>query len=305
MGAALINLSCLSDELVMKGKLLSSEPMAAHTSWRVGGPADNYYVPVDLEDLSMFLAELCVDEQIFWLGLGSNILVRDGGIRGTVIAAKGVLNEMVMKALGMKVGAGLTCAKAARFSARNGKSGAEFLAGIPGTIGGALTMNAGAFGSEMWNIVSSVETINRKGELRVRSAADFETRYRFVNIANDEWFISANLILADEDIGEARFNIRELLAQRAASQPIGELSCGSVFRNPEGDFAARLIESCGLKGMSIGAAKVSEKHANFIINSGSANAADIEELILHIKKVVLEQCQVDLQTEVRIVGEAL
>ena len=303
MDSALINSPCLSNELVMKGKLLSNEPMAAHTSWRVGGPADRYYVPFDLEDLSVFLAELDDDEQIFWLGLGSNLLVRDGGIRGTVIATLGVINELILQAPGMKVGAGVTCARAARFSAAKGKSGAEFLAGIPGTIGGALTMNAGAFGSEMWNIVSSVETINRQGELQVRSAADFETRYRFVNIAKDEWFVSANLILTDENTDDARSNIRELLAQRAASQPIGELSCGSVFQNPEGDFAARLIESCGLKGMAIGAARVSEKHANFIINSGPASAAEIEKLILHIQEVVLEKCQIELQTEVRIVGE--
>jgi UDP-N-acetylmuramate dehydrogenase len=184
--AELSNSSCLSNDLVMKGKLLSNEPMAAHTSWRVGGPADSYYMPVNLEDLSVFLSELRDEEKVFWLGLGSNLLVRDGGIRGTIIATKGVLNEMELKASGMKVGAGLTCAKAARFSASKGKRGAEFLAGIPGTIGGALTMNAGAFGSEMWNIVSSVETINRQGEIQVRSAADFEARYRFVNIANDE-----------------------------------------------------------------------------------------------------------------------
>ncbi len=305
METALIDRTCSSDVPAMRGTLLRDEPMAAHTSWRTGGRAARYYVPADIDDLSLFLSRLEDDEVILWVGLGSNLLVRDGGVKGTVIAITGILNELILQASGVKVGAGLSCAKAARFSAGHGMTGAEFLAGIPGTIGGALAMNAGAFGSEMWDIVTNVETINRRGEKKLRQAGEFETAYRSVNIASDEWFVSAELKLQNDKDQVARSNIRELLAKRAASQPTGELSCGSVFRNPQDDYAARLIESCGLKGKTIGGARVSEKHANFIINTGTASATDIENLILHIQKTVQEQCRVELQTEVHIVGESL
>ncbi len=292
-----------SGELIMRGTLLHDESMANHTSWRTGGKVDRYFIPADIDDLSLFLSQQQDDEDVLWLGLGSNLLVRDGGFRGTAIAVTGVLNEMILHGSELKAGAGLTCAKVARFSAAQNKSGAEFLAGIPGTIGGALAMNAGAFGAEMWDIVSSVETINRQGERRLRQASEFEIAYRSVNIAADEWFTSAELKLHNDKNQTARSNIRELLNERAASQPIGEFSCGSVFRNPAGDFAARLIESCGLKGKKIGGACVSEKHANFIINTGKASAADIEKLIMHIQKKVRDECDVELRTEVCIVGE--
>lgn len=304
MEAALIETTYESGDLVMRGTLLHDEPMSTHTTWRTGGTAERYYIPADIDDLSLFLSQLDDDEAIHWLGLGSNLLVRDGGFKGTVIAGTGVEGEINLQLPGMKVGAGLTCAKAARFSARNGLSGAEFLAGIPGTIGGALAMNAGAFGGEMWDIVDSVETISRVGKIQVRRPDEFAVAYRFVNIAPDEFFISAILKLESDEKQLARSNIRDLLAQRAASQPLGEHSCGSVFRNPEDNYAARLIEACGLKGKSIGGAYVSEKHANFIINTGSASATDIETLIVQIQEVVFEKCQVDLQTEVRIVGES-
>ena len=302
--AVLIETTNTSGGLAMRGTLLRDEPMTAHTSWRTGGKAERYFIPADIDDLSLFLSQQGSGERILWIGLGSNLLVRDGGIKGTVIAITGVFNEMTLHASGLKAGAGLTCAKAARFSAANGFSGAEFLAGIPGTVGGALAMNAGAFGGETWDIVNSVETINRQGERRVRQASEFEIGYRSVNIADDEWFVSAELELRSDPKEAARANIRELLAHRAATQPLGESSCGSVFRNPEGGYAARLIESCGLKGKRIGGACVSEKHANFIINTGAASAADIEKLILHIQETVQEKCHVKLQTEVRIVGES-
>lgn len=292
-----------SNDYVLRGSLLRNESMAQHTSWGTGGEAECFYVPLDIDDLSFYLSQLEDDEEVFWLGLGSNLLVRDGGIKGSVIAINGVLNEMTLNGTELNVGAGLACAKAARFSAANGFSGAEFLAGIPGTIGGALAMNAGAFGGEMWDIVKTVETISRKGVRKVRQSNEFEIAYRSVNIAADEWFISAKLELHNDNEKTARLNIRELLAQRASSQPMGERSCGSVFRNPEGDFAARLIDECGLKGKRIGGACVSEKHANFIINTGGASAADIEKLILHVQDAVREKYQIELQTEVRIVGE--
>jgi UDP-N-acetylmuramate dehydrogenase len=302
-GANLIESGNDSKNLIVRGKLLLAEPMNQHTSWATGGSADRFFVPRDIEDVSLFLSQLDDKEEITWLGLGSNLLVRDGGIRGSVIAVSGVLNDMSLHGSELTVGAGLACAKAARFSAGKAKTGAEFLAGIPGTIGGALAMNAGAFGSEMWDIVVSVETIDRRGARKLRSADEFEVGYRSVNIAADEWFISAKLKLKNDEDKLARANIRELLAQRSNSQPLGERSCGSVFRNPDGDYAARLIELCGLKGKRIGGACVSEKHANFIINTGAATSTDIESLILFIQEQVLRKFDVHLQTEVRIVGE--
>ena len=288
----------------LHGALSYQEPMARHTSWRVGGAADRFYVPADRNDLAVFLSTLAADEPLVWLGLGSNLLVRDGGIRGTVIGLGGVLNDVSCAGDGrVLAGAGVACAKVARFAARNGLSGAEFLAGIPGTIGGALAMNAGAFGSEMWELIGRVEVIDRAGKTRHRSRDEFEPAYRSVTMPQEEWFIGAELALTAGDADKGQQKIRELLARRAASQPMGEFSCGSVFRNPPGDYAGRLIEACGLKGRVMGQARVSDKHANFIINEHGARAADIEALILHIQQVVKMQQQISLEPEVRIVGE--
>ncbi len=292
-----------SDYLVMRGTLLHDEPMSAHTSWRAGGPADRYFVPADIDDLSMFLAQLDSSETIYWVGLGSNLLVRDGGIRGTVISVTAVLDEMKLLNSAIEVGAGLSCAKAARYAAKHNLSGAEFLAGIPGTIGGALAMNAGAFGTEIWDLVTEVKTISRTGKILNRGLDDFEVAYRSVKRPLDEYFVSATLQLKPDVNSTAASNIRSLLSQRAQSQPIGTHSCGSVFRNPKDDYAARLIEQCGLKGYRVGDAEISTKHANFIINSGSATAEDIETLIYLVQDKVEEKFNVRLQTEVCIVGE--
>jgi UDP-N-acetylmuramate dehydrogenase len=289
----------------LRGELRLNEPLARHTSWRVGGPADRFYIPVDGDDLEHFLAQLPEDEEVTWLGLGSNMLVRDGGVRGTVVAVKNVLDEISEVGDGvLQVGAGAPCARVARNTVKAGYTGAEFLIGIPGTMGGALAMNAGAFGTETWDIVTEAETINRRGGRRRYTRADLEVGYRTVNLPAGEWFISAWLRLARaaDDSGQER--IRELLSQRAATQPMGEHSCGSVFRNPPGDHAARLIQECGLKGSRIGGACVSEKHANFIINDGEASAADIEQLIERIAETVDDQFGIKLEKEVRIIGEA-
>ncbi len=288
----------------LRGCLLENEPMARHTTWRVGGPAERYYQPADLDDLMVFLAQLPAAEPLFWLGLGSNLLVRDGGIRGTVVITSGLLNEIALQSDGrVRVEAGVACAKVARFCARQGLVGAEFLAGIPGTMGGALAMNAGAFGGETWPLVAAVETLDRRGRLRVRTAEDFEVGYRSVSGPQGEWFVAAHLNLMAGDVEASSAHIRSLLDRRNQSQPIGQPSCGSVFRNPTGDYAARLIEACGLKGVCIGGACVSEKHANFIINTGSATAAEIEALIEHVRATVLAQHGVALVHEVHIVGE--
>ncbi len=288
----------------LRGNLKLNEPMSRHTSWRVGGPAERYYEPADIEDLAEFLAGLPGNEPLMWVGLGSNLLVRDGGIRGTVIMTSGLLNEIDLLDEGLiRAEAGVACAKVARFCARQQLVGAEFLAGIPGTMGGALAMNAGAFGGETWQHVAAVETIDRFGKRHLRQPDEFEVAYRRVIGVTGEWFVAAHLRLHRGDTDTATARIKELLERRGASQPIGLPSCGSVFRNPESDYAARLIEVSGLKGTCIGGACVSEKHANFIINTGKATAAEIEALIEKVAAEVKSQQDVQLVHEVHIVGE--
>ena len=298
----------------LRGEMKYNEPMSKHTSWRVGGLADQFYTPADVEDLSELLTSLPKKEFLFWLGLGSNLLVRDDGIRGTVISLKGSLSEIKLlderihenKSQSYKrleVGAGISCAKLARFCSKNNLIDGEFFAGIPGLLGGALAMNAGAFGGETWACVESVVTIDRQGEIYQHKAGDYQATYRTVTGPKDEWFISAVLKFKKGDGEKAAENIRQLLDKRAQTQPTGLPSCGSVFRNPTGDYAARLIEASGLKGKKIGGAVVSEKHANFIINADNASANDIEQLIYYVQQQVKEKQGVELQTEVKVIGE--
>ncbi len=288
----------------LRGELKINEPMAAHTTWRVGGPAQRYYIPADKADLANFLSQLPEDEPLFWLGLGSNILVRDGGLRGTVIAYFGSLNEIEYQGEGIvKVGAGLASAKVARFCAKQGLVGAEFLSGIPGAMGGALAMNAGAFGGETWELVREVEVIHRDGQLIQRKPGEYQIGYRSVVAPQSgEWFTTAWLQLREGNSEEAMVRIRALLDRRSSSQPTQQPNAGSVFRNPPGDYAARLIESCGLKGKTIGGASVSEKHANFIVNNGKASAQDIEQLIAEVAMTVKQQHGIELVREVQVVG---
>lgn len=290
----------------LRGNLLLDEPMSRHTTWRIGGPADRYYQPADIDDLAQFLQQLPENEPVFWLGLGSNLLVRDGGIRGTVIATSGVVNGLESTSdITVRAEAGVACAKVARFCARNGLTGAEFLAGIPGTMGGALAMNAGAFGGETWNIVRTVETLDHRGQRHQRKPEEYDISYRHVSGPVGEWFVAAELQLVKGDVEAGQARIKELLARRGETQPTQQPNAGSVFRNPENDYAARLIEVCGLKGVCEGAACVSEKHANFIINTGGATAADVEALIEKVATEVAEQQHVQLCREVHIVGETL
>ncbi len=287
----------------LRGELRRDEPMARHTSWRVGGPARVFYRPADAADLAAFLQQLPPEEPLLWLGLGSNLLVRDGGFPGSVIALQGRLAEIEPRP-GRRLwcGAGAACARTARVAARAGLTGAAFLAGIPGTLGGALAMNAGAFGGETWERVLEVQTIDRAGTLRRRGPEDFRVAYREVRGPEGEWFTGALLQLGQGDVAAEQAAIRALLERRAATQPTGLPSAGSTFRNPPGDHAARLIEAAGLKGCRIGGAEVSERHANFIINTGDASAADIEALIEHVQAEVERRFGVVLQPEVHRVG---
>jgi UDP-N-acetylmuramate dehydrogenase len=287
----------------LRGELRCNESLQRYNSWRVGGLARQLYVPADVDDLALFLTSLPEDEPLLWLGLGSNLLIRDGGFSGTVILMQGALNRLSVDGQTLFAEAGVACAKVARTGARAGLTGAAFLAGIPGTVGGALAMNAGAFGGETWRIVERVTTIDRAGQLRQRNANDFAISYREVGRPGEEWFVDCTLRLENGDAEAEQRAIRALLDRRAATQPTGLPSCGSTFRNPPDDFAARLIEASGLKGYRIGGAEVSPKHANFIINTGDASAADIETLIAHVRDEVERQQGVILQTECHYVGE--
>jgi UDP-N-acetylmuramate dehydrogenase len=283
-------------------RVLHDVPMAKHTSWHVGGPADLFFTPRDVMDLAAFTRQLPQAMPLLWVGLGSNLLVRDGGIRGAVISTHGALGALErLSATRIQAEAGVPCARIARQCVKWGLGPAEFFAGIPGTLGGALAMNAGAWGAETWRHVIEVDVLDRRGVRHTRKPADYDIGYRRVKGPEDEWFIGARLEF-ERAPGVNADAIRELLDKRRETQPIGEWSCGSVFTNPAGDHAARLIESAGLKGFRIGDASVSLKHANFIINHGAARAADIEALILHVQRTVEEVHHTRLETEVRIVG---
>ena len=290
----------------LRGELRFKEPMARHVTWRAGGAAARAYVPADLDDLAAFLRATRLDEPLLFVGLGSNLLVRDGGFDGTVVFLHAVLGRLTFADGLVYAEAGVAGPKVARFAANHGLAGAEFLAGIPGTVGGALAMNAGCYGGETWGIVDRVLMLDRRGNLHERRAGDFEIGYRHVGLraASDEVFAAAWLRLPAGEGAASRGRIRELLEKRIASQPLQLPNAGSVFRNPPDDHAARLIEAAGLKGMAIGGAQVSEKHANFIVNpERRATAADIESLIERVQAVVREKFGVELLREVRIVGE--
>ncbi len=313
----------------LRGVLRTGVAMARHVSWRAGGSADRVYVPADLDDFAAFVRTIPQGEPLLVVGLGSNLLVRDRGFRGTVVLLHGVLSSVALlpastpgeAPVDVSFEAGVACPKVARFAAMHGLEGAEFLAGIPGTMGGALAMNAGCYGGQTWDRVTRARLLTRDGEIIERMPDAFDVGYRHVAIARpgtpgssaaapvpvlgvDAWFIGATLRLDAGDGARSRARIKEFLSRRIATQPLQQPNAGSVFRNPNGDHAARLIESCGLKGLSIGGAEVSVRHANFIVNRGGATASDIEALIASVRERVLQQTGIELVPEVRIVGEA-
>lgn len=322
-GAAMNQVKHRAEDISLHGEMRYQEPMRRHTSWHAGGYAQRAYVPFDLADLSRFLRSHPVGEAIRMIGLGSNILVRDGGLRGTTVLLHRALNETRLSAAPdgggvIYVEAGVAAPKLARFAAQSKLDGAEFFAGIPGTIGGAIAMNAGCYGTETWDFIVSVTTVDRLGRLRERGPEDYEIGYRNVKLkASDaggppmgvetdpveEWFVAAHFAFPPGETAASERKIKELLDRRLATQPIGQPNAGSVFRNPAGHHAARLIESCGLRGLTIGGAQVSTKHANFIVNLGTASAADIENLIEKVHSVVKQQQGIELEREIRIIGE--
>ena len=289
----------------LRGEMLRDEPMSRHVSWRAGGSARRVYQPADLDDLQAFLRQVPADEPLLAVGLGSNLLVRDGGFAGTVLLMVGALTELRMEGDMVYAQAGVAGAKLARFVAGQGLCGAEFFVGIPGTLGGMLAMNAGCYGGETWGAVQRVQVLTRSGELVERTPQEYEIGYRHVALCqpSEEWFVGAWLRFAPGDVEAAKREIKALMEKRSASQPLQMPNAGSVFRNPPGQHAAKLIEGCGLKGRRIGGAEVSQKHANFIVNVGDATAADIEGLIGEVRATVLRETGVELHPEVRIVGE--
>lgn len=310
----------------VRGEVRYQESMRRHTSWHTGGYAQRAYVPLDLPDLSRFLRGYSSSEPITMIGMGSNLLVRDGGLRGTAVLMHRALNETRLSAAANGGGviyaeAGVAAPKVAKFAARNQLDGAEFLAGIPGTIGGAIATNAGCYGAETWDFIVSVTTVDRMGRLRERGPEDYEISYRSAKLKSDtarrtpsesgkaamepseEWFAAAHFVFPPGETLASERKVKELLDRRLATQPFGQPNAGSVFRNPIGHHAARLIEACGLKGLTIGGAQVSTKHANFIVNLGTATAADIENLIDKVQSVVKQQQGIELEHEIQIIGE--
>jgi UDP-N-acetylmuramate dehydrogenase len=297
-------MNAAADRMRSDASLLRDEPLARHTSWKVGGPADRFFEPATTEQLKAFLASLPADEPVYFIGRGSNLLVRDGGIRGTVICMRELAREFRrLDDDRVIAGAGLPCATLARRSVRLELGPAAFFAGIPGTLGGALAMNAGAFGGETWDSVEAVTTIDRGGVVRDRAREEYTVSYRTVTGPAGEWFVAAEFRF-HPDADESAEAVKALMSRRSASQPLRLPSAGSVFRNPPGRHAAQLIEQAGLKGRRIGGAMVSDKHANFIVNTGNATAAEIEQLIDAIRLDVERRFGVVLEPEVRIVGEA-
>ena len=298
----------MRDEL--RGVIRHDEPMAKHVTWRAGGRARVFFQPADVADLCVFLRTLAPGEPVLFVGLGSNLLVRDGGFSGAVVlthhALTGIAKDEAQRAeLAFRAGAGVPAPHLARYVAKHGGAGAEWMAGIPGTMGGALAMNAGCYGGETWNHVVSVETVDRSGTLHRRVPAEYELGYRHMHLKSNavEWFVSGLFAFEPGQEAAAMARIRALLSKRVASQPLNQPNAGSVFRNPPADHAARLIEWCGLKGFTIGGAQVSPKHANFIVNLGSATAKDIESMVDHVQATVLARTGVELIREVRIVGD--
>ncbi len=287
----------------LRGQLRADEPMARHTSWRAGGAAEYFYTPADKADLIRLLTQLPADMPIHWVGLGSNLLVRDGGVAGLVVrTAKGLSAIQFTPPGRIHAAAGGSGGRVARTAVANGLGGAEFLAGVPGSLGGALAMNAGAFGGETWDLVERIECVDRAGRCRIVRAAEISVGYRRVELPEDCWLLGGWLTLRPAGDDRGRQRIRSLLEKRGATQPVQSANAGSVFRNPPGAHAARLLEQAGLKGRRIGGAVISETHANFIINRGGARAADIEALMDAAQREVKAQTGIDLTPEVRIIG---
>ncbi len=286
----------------IKGNLRKNISLKKYNTWKVGGKAEYFFEPEDLEDLKIFL-NLTSGEKVTFLGNGSNVLIRDNGIEGYVVCLKKSFNNHHINSENKFIfEAGLSCMKIAQISAKQNFTGLEFLCGIPGTLGGALKMNAGCYGGNIWDNVSDITLINKEGDLIKRKKNDFKISYRNVDIDENNFFVSASFNLQKNQMNNSLNIIKDFLKDRRSNQPTGLPSCGSVFKNPKNHHAAKILDSLGLKGFRVGGAYVSEKHANFIITEKSAKSKDIEKLINYIQKKVYEDKKISLETEVKFIG---
>jgi UDP-N-acetylmuramate dehydrogenase len=293
----------------VKGEIRRSVPMAQHTSFAVGGEVDLFSLPEDLEDLRA-IVRWCRESGVayFVLGNGTNLLVRDGGIRAMAISlARGFcrIAELECRSEGSMVfaEAGQSLGTLVQFATEKGLSGLEWAAGIPGTVGGALFMNAGAFGGEMKDLVHSVRILDQEGNLAEWSGGSIRFGYRRIDLPEGGVILSGTFRLQAESSRGVKSRVQEILRRRMDKQPAHLPSAGSIFKNPQGLAAGRLIEESGLKGSRIGNAQVSEKHANFIVNLGGASARDISGLIAHVQGRVLQEKGIRLEMEIQVIGE--
>jgi UDP-N-acetylmuramate dehydrogenase len=281
----------------------SQEPLSRHTSLAIGGPAD-YYAEVTTAHQLIALRRLVDQNQlpVFFLGAGSNLLVSDRGIRGLVIHLHGDFRIIEFKENHVKVGAAAMMPTLAKQAAERGLSGVESLIGVPGTIGGGLVMNAGTREGWLGNVVSSVHVLGDSLKIETLTAEAFGFSYRKSNLEG-RWVIGAELTLKSEESASIMKRIESLLQYRSRTQPLATSNCGSVFKNPPEGPAAQWIEKAGFKGAGFGGARVSERHANFIVNEKNANAADVRTLMSRIQEKVLKEFNVRLEPEVKLVGE--
>jgi UDP-N-acetylmuramate dehydrogenase len=287
----------------LKCSINKDEPMALHTSWMVGGPADYYLCPTDIDDLVAVIRYSAVHKlPLYIMGNGTNLLVLDGGIRGLVVNIGGAFCYINITDSGLTVGAGTPMTLLARTAAENGFIGLEFCVGIPGSLGGAVIMNAGAFGGYIGEKVSSVKLVSTEGELLTLPKESLQFGYRTSSLVGRGAIVEIMLELEKGDQAESLKLMEHFLNERRRRHPTLP-SAGSVFRNLPDQPAGQIIENAGCKGLSFGGAVVSEQHANFIVNSGNATAADILALIKIVQEKVRENHNIDLHPEVRIVGE--
>lgn len=291
--------------LVGAENVLTDEPMSAHTTFRVGGPADYFVTPSTTQAVSD-VAQFCRqnDVELFTVGCGSNLLVADAGLRGVVMKIGGKLGQVTVRDDGtITAGAGATNAKVARAALDVGLAGFEFAAGIPGSIGGAAIMNAGAYDGELRNVATSATCLSREGEIKRWSAEEAQWSYRHSKMGDEGAIVlSVDLQLQPGDPGQIRERMRELAQRRSDKQPLDLPSAGSTFKRPEGHFAGKLIQDAGMQGYSVGGAQVSLKHAGFVVNTGNATAADVLQVILDVQEAVYAQFAIELQPEVRMWG---
>ena len=292
-------------KLLGEAKILVNEPMASHTTFRIGGPADYFVMPETVEEVAAVL-ELCKEEAMpyFILGNGSNLLVGDKGFRGVVIQLYKNFDGLQIEGTTVTAKSGAMLIRVAKESGKAGLTGLEFASGIPGTIGGAMVMNAGAYGGEMKDVVSAVTVLAKDGEIKTLTGDEMNFRYRG-SVVEDEGYIvlEAVMELKEGNLEEIQARIEELSIQRKTKQPIEYPSAGSTFKRPEGYFAGKLIQDSGLRGYKVGGAQVSEKHCGFVINAGGATAADVMQLMQDVSDKVNAQFGVTLEPEVKRIGE--